>query len=72
MQLIKYYFVGKDEPSDDDLKECIEMMEAENCVIYLVTRFDCFGCPKGLLIRNKKTFDELKEGVKRFWAMQGD
>ena len=64
MKYIKEYLCDKRTPSDEEIRECLEIVQKEDCVIRLIYNGHC-----KLHITNKMTFEECKSKVPKFYGV---
>lgn len=62
MRLIKEYLCDNRTPSDEEIKECIEIAKEENCVVKLKWLFPHNGWHERLIKRDM-TFEEIKDNL---------
>lgn len=60
MRLIKEYLCDNRTPSDEEIKECIEIAKEENCVVKLKWLFPHNGWHERY-IKDDMTFEEIKD-----------
>ena len=68
MKYIKEYLCDKRTPSDEEIRECLEIVQNENCVIKL-TWFVRYNGWHNLLIKNGMTFEECKDKIPKFYGV---
>ena len=68
MKYIKEYLCDKRIPSDEEIRECLEIVQNENCVIKL-TWFVRYNGWHNLLIKNDMTFEECKDKIPKFYGV---
>ena len=68
MKYIKEYLCDKETPSDEEIQECLEIVNKEDCVVKL-TWFVRYNGWHNLLIKNGMTFEECKDKVPKFYGV---
>ncbi len=68
MKYIKEYLCDKETPSDEEIQECLEIVNKEDCVVKL-TWFVRYNGWHNLLIKNGMTFEECKNKVPKFYGV---
>ena len=68
MKYIKEYLCDKETPSDEEIRECLEIVEKEDCVVKLtwLVRYNGWH---NLLIDNGMTFEECKDKLPKFYGV---
>ena len=61
MRLIKEYRIDGKEPTDDELKECVNIANSENCIVRLIFGYRNSGMPNAINIPNTATYELLKD-----------
>lgn len=61
MRLVKEYRIDGKEPTDEELKECVNIANSENCIIKLVFGYGKDGLQHAIHIPNTITYELLKE-----------
>ena len=68
MKYIKEYLCDKETPSDEEIQECLEIVNKEDCIIKL-TWFVRYNGWHNLLIKNGMTFEECKDKVPKIYGV---
>ena len=68
MKYIKEYLCDKETPSDEEIRECLEIVNEEDCIIKL-TWFVRYNGWHNLLIKNGMTFEECKSEVPKIYGV---
>ena len=68
MKYIKEYLCDKEAPSDEEIRECLEIVNKEDCVVKL-TWFVRYNGWHNLLIKNGMTFEECKDKLPKFYGV---
>ena len=68
MKYIKEYLCDKTTPSDEEIQECLEIVNKEDCVVKL-TWFVRYNGWHNLLIKNGMTFEECKDKIPKFYGV---
>ena len=68
MKYIKEYLCDKETPSDEEIRECLEIVNKEDCTIKL-TWFVRYNGWHNLLIKNGMTFEECKDKLPKFYGV---
>ena len=68
MKYIKEYLCDKETPSDEQIRECLEIVNKEDCIIKL-TWFVRYNGWHNLLIKNGMTFEECKDKLPKFYGV---
>ena len=68
MKYIKEYLCDKKIPSDEEIRECLEIVEEEDCIVKL-TWFVRYNGWHNLLIKNGMTFEECKSKVPKIYGV---
>ena len=68
MKYIKEYLCDKETPSDEEIKECLEIVNKEDCIVKL-TWFVRYNGWRNLLIKNGMTFEECKDKIPKFYGV---
>lgn len=68
MKYIKEYLCDKETPSDEEIRECLEIVQNENCVIKLTWFVPYNGWHK-LFIENGMTFEKCKRKLPKFYGV---
>ena len=68
MKLIKDYLCDNKTPSDEEIKEGLEIVEKEDCVVQLKWFYPYNGW-HSLYIQNGMTFEECKGKLPRVYAV---
>lgn len=61
MRLIKEYKIDGKEPTDEELKECVDIANSEGCIVRLIFGYRDSGMPSAIHIPNTATYEQLKE-----------
>ena len=69
MKYIKEYVWDKRIPSDEEIRECLEIVSKDDCIIKL-TWFVRYNGWHNLLIKDGMTFEECKSKVPKFYRVQ--
>ena len=68
MKYIKEYLCDKETPSDEEIQECLEIVNKEDCIVKL-TWFVRYNGWHNLLIKNGMTFEECKDKIPKFYGV---
>ena len=68
MKYIKEYLCDKETPSDEEIRECLEIVNKEDCVVKL-TWFVRYNGWHNLLIKDGMTFEECKDKLPKFYGV---
>ena len=68
MKYIKEYLCDKRTPTDEEIRECLEIVSKEDCIIKL-TWFVRYNGWHNLPIKNGMTFEECKNKVPKFYGV---
>ena len=68
MKYIKEYLCDKGTPSDEEIRECLEIVNKEDCVVKL-TWFVRYNGWHNLLIKNGMTFEECKDKLPKVYGL---
>ena len=68
MKYIKEYLCDKETPSDEEIKECLDIVNKEDCIVKL-TWFVRYNGWHNLLIKNGMTFEECKDKLPKFYGV---
>ena len=68
MKYVKEYLCDKETPSDEEIRECLEIVNKEDCVVKL-TWFVRYNGWHNLLIKNGMTFEECKDKIPKFYGV---
>ena len=68
MKYIKEYLCDKETPSDEEIRECLEIVNKEDCMIKL-TWFVRYNGWHNLLIKDGMTFEECKDKLPKFYGV---
>ena len=68
MKYIKEYLCDKGTPSDEEIQECLEIVNKEDCVVKLTWFVRYHGWHK-LHIKNGMTFEECKDKLPKFYGI---
>ena len=68
MKYIKEYLCDKSTPSDEEIRECLEIVSKEDCIIKLTWFVRYHGWHK-LHIKNGMTFEECKDKLPKFYGI---
>ena len=68
MKYIKEYLCDKGTPSDEEIKECLDIVNKEDCVVKL-TWFVRYNGWHNLLIKNGMTFEECKDKLPKIYGV---
>ena len=68
MKYIKEYLCDKETPSDEEIKECLDIVNKEDCIVKL-TWFVRYNGWHNLLIKNGMTFEECKDKLPKIYGV---
>ena len=68
MKYVKEYLCDKETPSDEEIQECLEIVNKEDCIVKL-TWFVRYNGWHNLLIKNGMTFEECKDKLPKFYGV---
>ena len=68
MKYIKEYLCDKRTPSDEEIRDCLEIVSKEDCIIKLTWFYPYSGWHK-LLIKNGMTFEECKDKLPKIYGL---
>lgn len=68
MKYIKEYLCDKETPSGEEIRECLEIVGKEDCVVKL-TWFVRYNGWHNLLIKNGMTFEECKDKIPKIYGL---
>ena len=68
MKYIKEYLCDKETPSDEEIRECLEIVNKEDCVVKL-TWFVRYNGWHNLLIKDGMTFEECKDKLPKIYGL---
>ena len=68
MKYVKEYLCDKKIPSDEEIRECLESVNKEDCIIKLTWFVRYNGC-HNLLNKDEMTFEECKSKVPKFYGV---
>ena len=68
MKYIKEYLCDKETPSDEEIRECLEIVSKEDYIIKL-TWFVPYNGSHQLYIKNGMTFEECKDKLPKFYGV---
>ena len=68
MKYVKEYLCDKETPSDEEIRECLEIVNKEDCIIKL-TWFVRYNGWHNLLIKDGMTFEECKNKLPKFYGV---
>ena len=68
MKYVKEYLCDKGTPSDEEIQECLEIVQNEHCIIKL-TWFVRYNGWHNLLIKNGMTFEECKDKLPKIYGV---
>ena len=68
MKYIKEYLCDKETPSDEEIRECLDIVNKEDCIVKL-TWFVRYNGWHNLLIKNGMTFEECKDKLPKFYGV---
>ena len=68
MKDIKEYLCDKRTPSDEEIRECLEIVSKEDCIVKL-TWFVRYNGWHNLVIKNGMTFEECKDKLPKFYGV---
>lgn len=68
MKLIKEYLCDNRTPSDEEIMECLEIVNNEDCIVKLTWFFPYNGWHK-LFVKNGMTFEECKDKLPKCYAI---
>lgn len=66
MKLVKEYLCDNRTPSDEEIKECLEISNKENCIIKLKWFFPYNGWHERY-IEKDMTFEEIKDNLPKHY-----
>ena len=68
MKYVKEYLCDKETPSDEEIKECLDIVNKEDCIVKL-TWFVRYNGWHNLLIKNGMTFEECKDKLPKIYGV---
>ena len=68
MKYVKEYLCDKETPSDEEVKECLNIVNKEDCIVKL-TWFVRYNGWHNLLIKNGMTFEECKDKLPKIYGL---
>ena len=68
MKYVKEYLCDKETPSDEEIKECLNIVNKEDCIVKL-TWFVRYNGWHNLVIKNGVTFEECKDKLPKFYGV---
>ena len=68
MKYVKEYLCDKSTPSDEEIRECLEIVNKEDCVVKL-TWFVRYNGWHKLHITSDMTFEECKSKLPKFYGV---
>lgn len=68
MKLIKEYLCDNVTPSDEEIKECLEIVSHEDCVVKLLWLFPRNGWHK-MYIKKGMTFEECRDKLPKRYCV---
>ena len=68
MKYIKEYLCDKKIPSDEEIRECLEIVSKEDCIVKLSWFVPYNGWQK-MLVEKGMTFEECKSKVPKFYGV---
>ena len=68
MKYIKEYLCDDRVPSNEDVKECLEIVNNEDCVVKL-TWFVPYNRWYNLIIKNGMTFEDCKNKIPKIYGL---
>ena len=68
MKYVKEYLCDKRTPSDEEIKECLEIVNKEDCILKLIWFYPYNGWHK-LFIKNGMTFEECKDKLPKVYGL---
>lgn len=68
MKYIKEYLCDGEIPSSEEIRECLEIVQNENCVIKL-TWFVSYNDWHKLFIKNRMTFEECADKIPKVYGL---
>ena len=68
MKYVKEYLCDKGTPSDEEIQECLEIVNKEDCIVKL-TWFVRYNGWHNLLIKDGMTFEECKDKLPKFYGV---
>ena len=68
MKYIKEYLCDKRRPTDGEIRECLEIVKKEDCIVKL-TWFVRYNGWHNLLIKNGMTFEECKDKLPKIYGV---
>ena len=60
MKQVKEYRIDGKEPTDEEFKECIDIVNSEDCIVRLIFGYRSNGMPNAINIPVGATFEKLK------------
>ena len=68
MKYVKEYLCDKETPSDEEIQDCLEIVNKEDCIVKLRWFVRYNGWHK-LLIKNGMTFEECKDKIPKIYGV---
>lgn len=68
MKLVKEYLCDNRTPSDEEIKECLEIVNKENCVVKLKWYFPFNGWHERI-IQSDMSFAEIKDSLPKRYGV---
>ena len=68
MKYVKEYLCDKRTPSDEEIRECLDIVNKEDCIVKL-TWFVRYNGWHKLLIKNGMTFEECKDKIPKIYGV---
>lgn len=68
MKLVKEYLCDGRIPSDEEIRECLEIVNKEDCIVKLTWFFTYSGWYK-LFVKNGMTFEECKDKLPKVYGL---
>ena len=68
MKYIKEYLCDKKILSDEEIRECLEIVNKEDCIVKLIWFYPYNGW-HNLLIKNGMTFEECKDKLPKVYGL---
>ena len=68
MKYVKEYLCDKETPSDEEIKECLDIVNKEDCIVKL-TWFVRYNGWHNLLIKNGMNFEECKDKLPKIYGV---
>lgn len=68
MKLVKEYLCDNRTPSDEEIRECLEIANKEDCIVKLTWLFPHNGWHKRYIKKNV-TFEEVKDSLPKSYGV---